>query len=156
MNRSCIHTYVILRPPLFGETKLRELAGDKVFARGQGDADHGQIALLIVNGDGFLAAAYGTSNYTIWLNSPGREISGHCSCPAFEDSGFCKHLVATALVTNERGDEVPDRVGEIAGSLARLDKPQLDKLLLEMVASDWRALRSLCFALDFEWDDDFD
>lgn len=72
---------------------------------------------------------------------------------------FCKHMVATALVANEsmhRGDEVPDRVGEIAGNLAQLDKPQLEKLLLEMVASDWRALRSLSFALGCDWVDDFD
>lgn len=145
--------------PVFNEVELRELAGDKAFARGQGYADHGHIALLSVNDDGILAAAFGTSDYTVWLKRPVVKISGHCSCPAYEDSGFCKHMVATALVANEssgRGDEVPDRVGEIAESLARLNKSQLEKQLLEMVASDWRALRSLSFALGCDWEDDFD
>lgn len=145
--------------PLFDEAKLCELAGDKAFARGQGYVDHGHVALVSVNEGGVLAAAFGTSDYTVWLNRSGPEISGRCSCPAYEDSGFCKHMVATALVANEsmhRGDEVPDRVGEIAGNLAQLDKPQLEKLLLEMVASDWRALRSLSFALGCDWVDDFD
>ena len=78
---------------------------------------------------------------------------------ATEDSGFCKHMVATALVANEssrQGDATPDRIGEIARSLAQLDRPQLEKLLLEMVASDWRVIRSLSFALGCDWEDDFD
>lgn len=144
---------------LFDEAQLYELAGDKVFARGQGYADHGHVALLSVNDGSILAAVFGTSDYTVWLKRSGSEISGHCSCPAYEDSGFCKHMVATALVANEiirQDEEFPDRVGEIAGSLAQLDRSQLEKLLLEMVASDWRALRSLCLALDFDWEDDFD
>lgn len=145
--------------PLFDEAELRNLAGDKVFARGQGYADHGHIALLSFNESGILAAAFGTSDYTVWLSHSGAEISGHCSCPAYGDSGFCKHMVATALVANEsrrQGDDVPDRVGEIAESLARCDRSQLEKLLLEMVASDWRALRSVGFAFGCDWDDDFD
>jgi uncharacterized Zn finger protein len=144
---------------LFDEAQLYELAGEKVFARGQGYADHGYVALLSVNDGGILAVVFGTSDYTVWLKRSGSEISGHCACPAYADSGFCKHMVATALVANEssrRDDEFPDRVGEIAGSLAQLDRSQLEKLLLEIVASDWRALRSLCLALDFDWEDDFD
>ena len=47
-------------------------------------------------------------------------------------------------------------VVEIAGRIAGLDRIQLEKLVLEMVTADWRALRSLCFALGLEWDDDFD
>lgn len=141
--------------PLFDEAKLRELAGDKAFVRGQGYADHGHLALLSVSDNGILAAAFGTSDYTVWLKRPEPKISGHCSCPAYEDSGFCKHMVATALVANEC-EGIPDRVGGIAEKLARLDRSQLEKLLLEIVASDWRALRSLCFALGFDWEDDFD
>ena len=144
---------------IFDLNELRQLAGDKAFARGQGYADHGHIALLSVNGDGVLAAAFGTSDYTVWLKRAGPGISGHCSCPAYEDADFCKHMVATALVANEagrQGDEPPDRVGDLAARIAGLDRSQLAKLLLEMVTADWRALRSLCFALGFEWDDDFD
>jgi uncharacterized Zn finger protein len=144
---------------LYDTDKLRELAGEKTFARGQGYADHGRIALLSANGDGVLAAAFGTSDYTVWLKRAGPGISGHCSCPAYEDSGFCKHMVATALAANEagrQGDEPPDRVGDLAARIAGLDQSRLEKLLREMATADWRALRSLCFALGFDWDDDFD
>src|SRR5258707_8387993 len=33
----------------------------------------------------------------------GKKFSGECSCPAFSDWGFCKHLVATALAANSLG-----------------------------------------------------
>ena len=143
----------------FDEAELIRQAGDKAFARGQGYADHGHIALLSVNDDGVLAAAFGTDEYTVWLKRSGPGISGHCSCPAYEDTGFCKHMVATALVANAAGrdgDATPDRVGEIAGRVAGLDRNQLEMLLLGMATADWRALRSLCFALGLDWDDDFD
>ncbi len=144
---------------LFDEAELLKLAGDKAFARGQGYADHGHIALLSANDDGVLAAAFGTDDYTVWLKRSRLGISGHCSCPAYEDSGFCKHMVATALVANKvggQGDEPPDRIGEIAASIAGLDRSRLEKLLLEMTTEDWRALRSLCYALGLDWDDDLD
>ena len=143
----------------FDPDELRAMAGEKAFARGQGYADHGNIALLGVNDGGVLAAAFGTSDYTVWLDRSGLGISGHCSCPAYEDSGFCKHMVATALVANEAGRlgaDPPDRVGEIATRIARLDRSQLENLLLEMATADWRVLRSLCFTLGFDWDADFD
>ncbi|MFA6220634.1 MAG: hypothetical protein WC692_12805 [Erythrobacter sp.] len=146
-------------PPLYDTDKLRELAGEKAFARGQDYADHGHIALLSVNDDGVLAAAFGTSDYTVWLKRPGSRISGHCACPAYEDTGFCKHMVATALVANEAGPQgsaPPDRIGEIAGRVAGLDRSRLEKLLLEMATTDWRALRSLYFAFGLDWDVDFD
>ena len=145
--------------PSFDADDLRKLAGDKAFARGQVYADHGHIALLSINDDGVLAAAFGTSDYTVWLKGSAPGIAGHCSCPAYADAGFCKHMVATALVANEAGrdgDQSPDRIGEIAQGISSLDRAQLAKLLLEMTTVDWRVLRSLCFALGLDWDDDFD
>ncbi|MEP7351083.1 MAG: SWIM zinc finger family protein [Sphingorhabdus sp.] len=144
---------------MFDPDQLRKIAGDKAFARGQSYADHGHIALLSLNNDGVVAAAFGTSDYTVWLNRPPSEISGQCTCPAYDDAGFCKHLVATALVANEaiaQGDDPPDRIGEIAAGIAGLDKQQLEKLVLEIATTDWRSLRSLCFSLGLEWDDDLD
>lgn len=148
-----------VRRSLFDPDQLLQIAGEKAFKRGQGYADHGHIALLSVNDEGVLAAAFGTDDYTVWLKRSGPRITGHCSCPAYEDAGFCKHMVATALVANaadREGDEPPDRVGEIAGRVAGLDRSQLEKLLLEMSMADWRALCSLCFALGLDWGDDCD
>ncbi|NJS14728.1 MAG: hypothetical protein HC788_09160 [Sphingopyxis sp.] len=143
----------------FDEDALRKLAGDKAFARGRGYADHGHIALLSMNGLGVLAAAFGTSDYTVWLDRSAATISGNCSCPAYEDSGFCKHMVATALAVNGaglQGDLPQDMIGQIAQSVAELDKIQLEKLVGEMATADWRTLRSLCFSLGIDWEDDFD
>lgn len=143
----------------FDVDRLRELTGEKAFARGQGYADHGHIVLLSVNDDGVLAAAFGTSDYTVCLTRSDPQFPGYCTCPAYEDTGFCKHMVATALVANDAGqgsDAPPNRVGEIAKRIAGLDRPELEKLALEMATSDWRVLRSLCFALGYEWDVDLD
>jgi uncharacterized Zn finger protein len=146
-------------PAPYDEARLRKAAGEKVFARGQDYADHGQVSLLSASADGVLAAAFGTMDYTVWLKRPGPEVSGHCTCPAFEDAGLCKHLVAAALLANEAadaGDSPSDSVGEVAAHIAGLDRRQLEKLLLEMAMADWRALRSLHFALGFDWEDDLD
>lgn len=50
---------------LFDEAELLKLARDKAFTRGQGYTNHGHIALLSVNNDGVLAAAFGASDYTV-------------------------------------------------------------------------------------------
>lgn len=136
-----------------------QLAGDKAFARGQSYACHGQIVLLSMNEAGVLAAAFGTADYLVWLNRAGGKMPGRCSCPAFEDSSCCKHMVATAMVANEAeqtGEHSRDLVGEMAGRIAKLDKARLETLVLEMAMGDWRVLRSLCLALELEWEFDFD
>lgn len=43
----------------FDTAQLLKITGEKAFARGQGYADHGHIALLSVSDDGVLAAAVG-------------------------------------------------------------------------------------------------
>ena len=58
----------------FDVNELRELAGERAFARGRNYADHGHIALLSINDDGVLAAAPGTSDYTVWLKRSGSGI----------------------------------------------------------------------------------
>src|SRR5712692_5868790 len=51
------------------------------------------------------------------LTGRGKEIGGECSCPVFEDWGFCKHMVATALAANAAGSDA-QVVG--ASALARI------------------------------------
>jgi uncharacterized Zn finger protein len=43
----------------------------------------------------------GTDDYRTELRGGGTIVEGRCSCPAFEDWGFCKHLVAVALAAND-------------------------------------------------------
>lgn len=143
----------------YDELRLREAVGEKVFARGRNYADQYQVTLLSAGADGVLAAAFGTTDYTVWLNRPGPEVSGSCTCPAFEDAGLCKHMVATALLANEAsaaGEGPSNSIGRVAVQIAKADRRQLEKLLLDMVTTDWTTLRSLHFALGLDWEDDFD
>lgn len=146
-------------PIPYDEAHLHKSAGEKVFARGRRYADERQIVLLSVSAAGVLAAAYGTSDYTVWLKRPGPHVAGHCTCPAFEDSGLCKHMVATALLANEAAalDESPaDHVSDVEAHLAPLDRSQLQRLLMDLAINDWRVLRAMHFALDLDWEGDLD
>jgi uncharacterized Zn finger protein len=135
------------------------MAGEKVYARGEAYAANGHICLLSAGADGILAIAHGTLDYTVWIGGHGQAIEGRCTCPAYEDFGFCKHLVATALVANDAwadGDRPDDAIALIAKRVAMLEKTQLARLVVELAKSDWRVLRSLHFELGFGWDFDLD
>lgn len=47
------------------------------------------------------ARVSGTEDHRTVPTGSGTDIGGQCSCPAFEDWGFCKHLVAVALTADE-------------------------------------------------------
>jgi uncharacterized Zn finger protein len=95
---------------------LRERAGDKVFARGQAYHRDGMVEILAVEPGWVLAHVTGSDDYRTKLTGRGEDIGGECSCPAFEDWGFCKHMVAAALAANAAG---ADPAGE-AGALPRI------------------------------------
>ena len=52
------------------------------------------------------------------FSAAGQTVRGECTCPAFEDHGFCKHMVATALAANEREGGGPNRTA--SSPLARI------------------------------------
>ena len=79
--------------PRFDIGTLCELAGDKVFARGQAYHEAGQVNILTHEPERVLAQVTGTEDYRTVLKGCGAKIEGECSCPAFEDWGFCKHMV---------------------------------------------------------------
>lgn len=104
-------------PPRFEIAALRELAGDKVFARGEKYHRDGQVEVLAIEPARVLAQVAGTEDYRTVLTGRGDKIGGECSCPAFDDWGFCKHMVATGLAANAIG---PDAEAEGAGALSRI------------------------------------
>lgn len=105
------------RRPRFDLDALRAFAGEKVFARGEAYHRDGQVRILAIEPARVLAQVLGTEEYRAALTGRGREIGGECSCPAFGDWGFCKHMVATALAANAaEGD--PEAAG--AGALSRI------------------------------------
>src|SRR3546814_1653807 len=109
---------------------LRDLAGEKVFARGEDYYRGDQVEILAIESGRVLAQVAGTEDYRTELTGRDKEIGGECSCPAFEDWGFCKHMVATALAANAAGG---DTEAEGAGTLAQicgyLKKKSVDSLV---------------------------
>ena len=89
----------------FDVAALRDLAGEKVFARGVDYHEDGQVEIVTLDRTRVLARVIGSEVYRCELVGMGKKFSGECSCPAFSDWGFCKHLVATALTANGLGSE---------------------------------------------------
>jgi len=100
--------------PRFDIDVLRELAGEKVFARGEAYYRDGQVEILAVEPGRVLAQVTGTEDYRTELKGNGEDVDGECSCPAWEDWGFCKHMVATALAANDLRADQPDGFGAFA------------------------------------------
>jgi uncharacterized Zn finger protein len=96
---------------------LRELAGEKVFARGVAYHDDKQVEIISIDGARVLAKVIGSEVYRSELEGTGKKFSGECSCPAFSDWGFCKHLVAVALTAN---DLEPGAVEQAANRLSKI------------------------------------
>lgn len=119
----------------FAPSELKRLAGDAAFARGEAYSREGRVELL--SDDGIVASARvaGTSVYRTVLRTGRAGIEGECSCPAFTDYGFCKHLVATGLAADAGGD-VPDRLGTIRAHLRGQGVERLAEMILDLAERD--------------------
>jgi uncharacterized Zn finger protein len=104
-------------PPRFNVAALREFAGEKVFARGVAYHEDGRVEIISIDSARVLARVIGSEVYRSELKTVGRKFSGGCSCPAFSDWGFCKHLVAIALAAN---DLEPAAVEQAANRLSKI------------------------------------
>jgi uncharacterized Zn finger protein len=111
---------------------LRELAGAKVFARGVAYHRDGHVEIVLVKPGRVLAQVAGTEDYRAELTGHGKDFDGECSCRAWEDFGFCKHLVATALAANDLGPEDADGPGALTRIRDHLKQKGVDALV-EMV-----------------------
>lgn len=135
------------RTPRFDVAALRKQAGAKVFARGEEYHRDGQVDLLSVERDRVLARVLGSEDYRTVLRGRGKKIRGECSCPAFRDWGFCKHLVATALATNEVADEgwekKPSVLDRIRAHLKQKGVDALVEMVVELAERDTALFRKL-------------
>ena len=89
--------------PRFDIDALRDLAGAKIFARGEAYHRDERVVILSIEPERVLAQVMGTEDYRTEISGRGRAIGGECSCPAFEDRGLCKHMVAAVLAANGPG-----------------------------------------------------
>ncbi len=136
--------------PRFDVEALRDLAGEKVYARGEAYFRGGQVEILFMEPARIVAQVTGTEDYRTVLTGSGKRIGGTCSCPAYEDWGFCKHLVAVALAANAQGGEAQ---AEGAGRLARIRRhlkqkgvDALVEMIVELAESDTTLYRKLDMA----------
>ncbi|HEY5205877.1 MAG TPA: SWIM zinc finger family protein, partial [Roseiarcus sp.] len=143
--------------PRFDIAALKRLAGN-AFVRGEAYHREGRVEILAIEPRRVLAQVAGTEDYRVNLLGKGETIKGECDCPAFDDYGFCKHMVATAIAANEI-DSGPEPVG--AGALARIrahlaDKPNgvLVAMIVELAERDRALFRKLEIASAAEGADD--
>lgn len=133
--------------PRYDVAALRTLAGGKVFARGEEYHRDGQVEILSVERDRVLAQVMGSEDYRTVLSGRGRAIGGECSCPAFGDWGFCKHMVATALTVNEAGDEDraegPTALDRIRAHLKQKGVDALVDMVVDLAERDAALFRKL-------------
>jgi uncharacterized Zn finger protein len=97
---------------MFDPDVLRDCAGPAAFSRGEAYFREGRVTILSLDAARVVTRVAGTEPYRAEVLAKGATISGRCSCPAFEDYGFCKHMVASALAANAAGarsSETPDR-----------------------------------------------
>jgi tetratricopeptide (TPR) repeat protein len=142
--------------PRFDVDALRERAGAKVFARGEAYHRDGEVEILSIKPGRVLAQVAGTEDYRTELRGNGKDIDGDCSCPAFEDWGFCKHMVATALAANDLPAE-----GDGSGALDRIRDhlkqkgvDALIEMIMEVVELDPDLFRKLDTAAAIMHEDD--
>jgi uncharacterized Zn finger protein len=101
----------------FDVAALRDVVGEKVFARGAAYHEDERVEIISFDGACVRARVIGSEVYRCELVGSGKKFSGKCSCPAFSDWGFCKHLVATALTVNSRG---PGALEQASGRFANI------------------------------------
>ena len=134
----------------FDVDALRDLVGEKVFARGEAYFRSGQVEILAIESERVVAQVSGTEDYRTVLTGRGKRIGGECSCPAFEEWGFCKHMVAVALMANAEGGEAK---AEGAGTLSRIRQhlksksiDTLVEMIVELAERDAKIYRKLDLA----------
>ncbi len=134
----------------FDVDALRDLAGEKVFARGEAYCRGGHVEILAIESERVVAQVSGTEDYRTVLTGRGKRIGGECSCPAFEEWGVCKHMVAVALIANAAGS---DAKAEGAGTLSRIRQhlklksiDMLVEMIVELAERDAKIYRKLDLA----------
>lgn len=144
--------------PRFDIDALRRIAGDKVFARGEAYFRDSLVEILSIEPKRVKARVSGSEEYITALSGHADKIGGDCSCPAIENWGWCKHLVAVALAVNDmiaNGQEVAEGpYARIRSHLLSMESRALAEMILELAERDSALLRRLDMAANAATDDD--
>jgi uncharacterized Zn finger protein len=117
----------------FDVDALRDVAGQKVFARGAAYHEDGHVEIVTLDRARVLARVIGSEVYRCELVGSGKKFSGECSCYAFTEWGFCKHLVATALAANSLGPEALEHASNRFAKIREHLRTKGVERLVEMV-----------------------
>ena len=128
----------------FDVAALKRLAGG-AFARGEAYHREGRVDLLAIEPRRVLARVSGTEDYRVNLLGAGETIKGECDCPAFDDYGFCKHMVATALAANAtgHGEQSSGVLARIRAHLEDKSNGVLVAMIVELAERDPALFRKL-------------
>lgn len=132
--------------PRFDPRALSNLAGDRVFARGEAYFRDGMADVLGIEPGRVVARVAGTEDYRTVVTGQGTAIGGECSCPAFERDGFCKHMVAVALAANAAvlsGQACGGTLASVRDYLKTRDVDSLVGMIMDLVERDAVLLRKL-------------
>ncbi len=77
--------------------RLRALAGDRAFERGERYARDGRVGDVAEDGGHVTAWVAGTERYRSDLRVVGSKLTCACTCPVGADGACCKHCVAVGL-----------------------------------------------------------
>jgi uncharacterized Zn finger protein len=131
----------------FDVAALRGIAGERVFARGFAYHEDGHVEIVTFDTARVLARVVGSEVYRCELVGVGKKFSGECSCRAFFDWGFCKHLVATALAANNLGsgalEEASNRFAKIREHLRARGVEGLVEMVVGLAERDPSLLKEL-------------
>src|ERR1043165_4156930 len=125
---------------------IRQLAGERFFARGERYFDEGRVHGLTEYRGQVAAKVSGTEDYRIKLWAERGRLGYSCSCPVGDDGEFCKHCVAVALAwieesggkgKRDKSKQSAATLEDVRAFLEQQDKGKLVEMLLnEALESD--------------------
>ncbi|WP_414755218.1 SWIM zinc finger family protein [Anabaena sp. CCY 9910] len=121
--------------PQISEFTVRRYANAKSFQRGEAYFEAGAVITITQRGQQLQAEVEGNERlpYRVSLNFDDKTItSAKCTC-AYNLDGWCKHIVATMLVST-RQPEIIEQRPTLEQLLDRLDHVQTQRLVQELVA----------------------
>ncbi|MCP4360736.1 MAG: SWIM zinc finger domain-containing protein [Chloroflexi bacterium] len=132
------------------EADVRSLASDRSFERGYTYYRTNSIGDVAQRGSQVTAAVEGSQyepyQVQIVFNDEGIQ-SARCSCP-FDWGGYCKHIVAVALLLVHKTEAVETKP-EMASLLADLSEAQLRQLILNVAEGDTAVIETI--EREIEW-----
>ncbi len=127
----------------FTEATIRQFTTAESFRRGEEYYERGAVISLIRRGNVLQAEVEGSQYepYRVRVTFDTGGITGAvCTCP-YDWGGWCKHIVATLLAALDEPEEIEEHP-EVAEMLARLNRDQLQALVLKLIErhpdlADW-------------------